>query len=167
MADGEMRRRLLTAFGVAAGLLAAAIVAVVAYGSLKAPFQGATNTTPTPQSCTPEPCANVQGFTLWASDVRFDSGIVRMQVRFKNSSDSTHASPQDLQLIDGKGQSSGIVTDVAGCNTWTRHEFSGGATFGPIDVCFHAADPGPPLILRWSPDFGFFCCQTDIRIKPT
>src|SRR5579864_2873028 len=162
-----MKRRLLTAFGILAGLLVAGTVAILAYMSLKAPFPVGPNTSVTTENCTPRPCANVQEFTLWVSDVRIDSNTVRMQVRFKNSSDSTHASPQDLQLIDGKGQSSGIVTDVAGCNTWTRHEFSGGATFGPIDVCFHAADPGPPLILRWSPDFGFFCCQTDIRIKPT
>jgi hypothetical protein len=162
-----MRRRLLTTFGVAAGLLLAATVAVVAYLSLKAPFQVAPITTVTTESCTPRPCANVQGFTLWVSDVRVDSNIVRMQVRFKNSSDSTHASPQDLQLIDGSQHSSGLVTGVAGCNTWTRQEFAGGATFGPIDVCFRVTNTTPPFVLRWSPDFGFFCCQTDIKIAPT
>ncbi len=162
-----MRRRLLTAFGVVAGLLLAATIAVVAYVSLKAPFQVGSNTSLTPENCTPGPCANVQGFTLWVSDVRVESDIVRMQVRFKNSSDSTHASPEDLQLIDGSRHSSGLVTGVAGCNTWTRHEFAGGATFGPIDVCFRATNPTPPFVLRWSPDLGLFCCETDIKITLT
>lgn len=162
-----MRRRLLTAFGVVVGLLLAATVAVVAYMSIKAPFHVGPNATLTPENCTPGPCANVQGFTLWVTDVRVESDIVRMQLRFKNSSVSTHASPEDLQLIDGSRQSSGLVTALAGCSTWTRHEFAGGATFGPIDVCFRVTNPTPPFVLRWSPDLGLFCCETDVKITPT
>ncbi|HUY73948.1 MAG TPA: hypothetical protein VMW11_05515 [Candidatus Dormibacteraeota bacterium] len=162
-----MRRRLVTAFGIAAGLLVAAIVAYVAYSSLTSPIQVAPNTSLTPENCSPGPCADVQGFTMWVSNVRVEADLVRMQVRFKNSSVSTHASPEDLQLIDASRQSSGLVTNVAGCNTWARHEFSGGATFGPIDVCFRATNSSPPFILRWSPDLGVFCCETDIKITPT
>lgn len=163
----EMRRRLLTAFGIVAGLLVAAIVALVAYASLNAPFQVAPSSSPTPENCSPGPCANVQGFTLWVSNVTVEADLVRMEVKFKNSSAATHASPEDLQLIDASRQSSGLVTSVAGCNTWTRHEFAGGATFGPIDVCFRATNSTPPFILRWSPDLGLFCCETDIKITPT
>ena len=77
-----------------------------------------------------------------------------MQVTFKNSSSATHASPQDLTLIDSKQNSSGLVTDAPGCQTWNRHEFSNGATFGPTNVCFRVSTATPPLVLRWSPDFG-------------
>lgn len=162
-----MSRRLLTASGIVAGMLAAAIVAVVAFASLKAPQLVAPNASLTPENCSPGPCANVQGFTLWVSNVRVDGDLVRMQVRFKNSSVSTHAAPEDMQLIDASRHSSGLVTGVTGCNTWTRHEFSGGATFGPIDVCFRANNSTPPFILRWAPDLGLFCCETDITITPT
>lgn len=162
-----MKRRALTAIGIAAGLLAAAIVAYLAYSSLIGPINVTPSTSLTPGDCSPRPCAEVQGFTLWVSSVRVDAGLVRMQLKFKNSSVSTHSSPEDLRLIGAGGQSSGLVTGFAGCNTWTRHEFSGGATFGPLDVCFPAANATPPLTLRWSPDLGFFCCQTDIKIPPT
>lgn len=161
-----MRRRALTTFGIAAGLLVAGIVAYVAYSSLIGPINVTPSTSLAPGNCSPRPCADVQGFTLWVSDVRVDAGLVRMQLKFKNSSVSTHASPEDLRLIGAGGKSSGLVISAAGCNRWTRHEFSGGATFGPL-VCFPAGDATPPLTLRWSPDLGFFCCQTDIKIPPT
>jgi hypothetical protein len=158
---------MLTDFGIFAGLMVAAIVALVAYESLKTPLQVAPNGNLTPENCSPGPCANVRGFTLWVSNVRVDADLVRMQVKFQNSSNATHASPEDLQLIDPSRQFSGLVTGVTGCNTWTRHEFANGATFGPIDICFRATDATPPFILRWSPDFGLFCCETDIKITPT
>lgn len=158
---------MLTGFGIFAGLVVAVIVALVAYASLKYPLQVAPNTSLTPENCSPGPCANVQGFTLWASNIRVEADLVRMQIKFQNSSVATHASPEDLQLIDSSRQSSGLVTNVAGCNTWTRHEFANGATFGPMDVCFRATNATPPFILRWSPDLGPFCCETDIKIAPT
>jgi hypothetical protein len=158
---------MLTDLGIFAGLVVAAIVALVAYESLKSPLQVAPNSSLTPENCSPGPCANVQGYMLWVSNVRVEADLVRMQIKFQNSSSSTHASPEDLQLIDASRQSSGLVTNVTGCNTWTRHEFAKGATFGPIDVCFRATNATPPFILRWSPDLGPFCCETDIKITLT
>jgi hypothetical protein len=87
-----------------------------------------------------------------------------MKVKFRNSSTSTHSSPEDLQLIDSSRHSSGLVTDATGCNTWTRHEFNNGATFGPVSVCFRISSANRPFIMRWSPDLGLFCCETDIKI---
>jgi hypothetical protein len=87
-----------------------------------------------------------------------------MEVTFKNSSGATHASPEDLQLIDSKLHSSDLVTDASGCQTWDRHEFRNGALFGPLNLCFRVNTAGPPLVLRWSPDLGFMCCQTDIQL---
>jgi hypothetical protein len=31
-------------------------------------------------------------------------------------------------------------------------------------VCFEVSTTAPPLVLRWSPDFGF-CCRTDIKLS--
>jgi hypothetical protein len=159
-----MIRRLVTLGAVAIGLLVATFVAVVAYQSLHAPAPATGSGALTPENCSPGPCADVQGFTLWLSDVNVNGDLVSMQVKFQNSSSSTHASPEDLQLIDASRHASGLVTDAPGCKTWTRHEFSNGATFGPISVCFRVSNPTRPFVLRWSPDFGLFCCEQDIQI---
>jgi hypothetical protein len=157
-------RRLVTVGAAALGLLVAGVVAVTAYQSLHAPVPASSDTALAPENCTPGPCADVQGYTLWLSDVNVNGDLVSMQVKFQNSSSSTHAAPEDIQLIDASRHASGIVTDAPGCNTWTRHDFSNGATFGPISVCFRVSNPTRPFILRWSPDLGLFCCEKDINI---
>ena len=157
-------RRLVTVGAAALGLLVAGVVAVTAYQSLHAPVPASSDTALAPENCTPGPCADVQGYTLWLSDVNVNGDLVSMQVKFQNSSSSTHAAPEDIQLIDASRHASGIVTDAPGCNTWTRHDFSNGATFGPISVCFRVSNPTRPFIIRWSPDLGLFCCETDINI---
>ena len=160
-----MGRRLLVGSGVIAGLVAAAVIAYGAYTALKSPFLGSPNTGNVTENCSPGPCANVSGYVLWISNVHLENSVVHMTVKFQNSSSATHASPEDLQLIDADRHSSIPLTDLAGCNTWTRHEFSrSGDTFGPIDICFRVSNPAPPFTLRWSPDEGAFCCETDIRI---
>ena len=35
---------------------------------------------------------------------------------------------------------------------------------GSAAVCFRPASVGAPLVLRWSPDEGLFCCQTDVKL---
>jgi hypothetical protein len=159
-----MMRRLLTVGAAAFGLFVAAVVGVTAYQALHAQPQVSNNGALTPEKCSPGPCADVQGFTLWISNVNVDGDLVSMQVKFRNSSPSTHASPEDLQLIDTSQHVSGLVTDSTGCNSWTRHEFNNGATFGPINVCFRVSNATRPFTLRWSPDLGLFCCETDIRL---
>jgi len=158
-------RRLLTDAAVFVGLVVAGIVALIAYESLQTP-PVASSPSVTPQNCSPEPCANDQGYTLWATNVHLQGDLVTMEIKFQNSSSSTHASPEDVQLIDGSRHSSGLVTGGSQCNTWTRHEFANGATFGPIAVCFRVVNTAPPFTLRWSPDLGLFCCETDIKITP-
>ena len=157
-------RRLLTYGAVLAGLVVAAIVALAAFGALQLAPQSSGGGGLSPENCTPGPCADVQGFTLWVTNVQVNGDLVAMTVRFRNSSAATHASPEDLQLIDASRRTSGLVIDSPGCKTWTRHEFNNGAMFGPIDVCFRVNSATPPFILRWSPDLGLFCCETDIKI---
>jgi hypothetical protein len=157
-------RRLLTFGAVLAGLVVAATVALAAFGALQLAPKSSGGGGLAPENCAPGPCADVQGFTLWVTNVQVNGDLVAMTVRFRNSSAATHASPEDLQLIDASRRTSGLVTDSPGCKTWTRHEFNNGATFGPIDVCFRVNSATPPFILRWSPDLGLFCCETDIKI---
>lgn len=160
-----MARRLLTSAGVVAALLVAAVVAYAAYTALKTPLQISPNANLAPENCSPGPCANLNGYQLWVSNVHVDNDLVRMTVKFQNSSSATHASPEDLQLIDASRRSSTPISDVKGCNTWARHEFkSKGDTFGPVDICFRVTNTTPPFLLRWAPDEGAFCCETNIRL---
>ena len=146
------------------GLIVAAVVGVTAYQALHTTLRGSGDQPLTPENCSPGPCADVQGFTLWISDETITGDLVTMQVKFRNSSPSTHASPEDLQLIDASRHASGLVTDAPNCSSWSRHEFSNGATFGPINICFRVSNVTRPFILRWSPDLGLFCCETDIKL---
>ena len=88
-----MARRLLTLFGVFAGLIAAALVAGGAYMALKAPLATQPNSNLQPENCSPGPCADINGYTIWISNVRVTNDVVRMTVKFQNSSAATHASP--------------------------------------------------------------------------
>ncbi len=93
-------RRLVTVGAAAFGLLVAAVAGVTAYQSLHAPLPASSDTSLAPENCAPGPCADVQGYTLWLSDINVNGDLVTMQVKFQNSSASTHASPEDIQLID-------------------------------------------------------------------
>jgi len=157
-------RRFLLVIAVVGGLIAAAFIGAAAYQALRTPVHVADNSTLTPENCTPGPCVDLKGYTLWVSDIKFEGDLVRMTVKFRNSSTATHASPEDLHLIDAGRRQNIPVTDVAGCKTWTRHEFRNGALFGPIDICFHVSNTTRPFILHWTPDLGPFCCEASLRI---
>jgi hypothetical protein len=160
------RRRLLTYGAVAAGLAVVVLVAAAAYGSLQVPFQAPTLSSPVPAlGCTPAPCADLHSYTLWVTNLDVQGNLVTMQITFRNSSDSTHAAPEDLVLIDSQRNTSRPIFDSPTCTSWSRHEFNHGATYGPLTVCFKVGASAPPLVLRWSPDFGFACCQTDIKLS--
>jgi len=162
-----MARRLLTFVAALAGLLVAALIAGGAYMALKAPLTAKPNSNLAPENCSPGPCYTLNGFTIWISNVKVTNDVVRMTVKFQNSSSATHAAPEDLTLIDEARRQSTPITDSPGCKSFARHDFSGGAYFGPIDVCFRVSNATPPFILHWTPDLGAFCCQKDITIWPT
>jgi hypothetical protein len=161
-----MRRRLLGYGAIAVVVLVVGTIAVLAYQSLQVPYQAPTAGSPLPAAggCTPPPCADLRGYTIWVNNLEVQPDLVTMQVTFRNSSNSTHAAPEDLVLIDSRHNSSPAIFDAAGCTAWSRHEFSRGATYGPVTMCFRAAITTPPLVLRWAPDFGFVCCQIDIKL---
>jgi hypothetical protein len=116
-------------------------------------------------ACSPQPCLDLQDYTIWVSNVTVAEGIVRMNVTFRNSSASTHADPADLQLVDANKQSAPAIQDAAGCTHWSRTEFNHGAKLGPLTVCFRPVSAALPLTLRWAPDLGLICCQADIKIN--
>jgi len=161
-----VRRRLLTYGAIAIGLAVVVLVAAAAYGSLQVPFQAPAASSPVPAlGCMPAPCANLHGYSLWVTNLDVKGNLVTMQITFRNSSDSTHAAPEDLVLIDSQRQTSRPIFDAPTCTPWSRYQFNHGATYGPLVVCFRAGTAVPPLVLRWSPDFGFVCCQTDIKLS--
>ncbi len=160
-----MIRRFLTFGAIAVGLVVAAVFGATAYQALRTPIQVSSAGSLTPESCSPGPCVDVKGFTLWVSEVKVDVGLVSMKVMFRNSSVATHVSPEDLQLIDTTRHVSGLIVDSPGCTTWTRHDFAGGETFGPVNICFRVFSTTRPFILRWSPDLGLFCCETNIKLN--
>jgi hypothetical protein len=140
------------------------MLAVLAFISLArgvAPVSSGVHSLP----CSPQPCLDVQDYTMWVSNVTEADGIVRMDITFRNSSAATHASPEDLQLVDASKQLSPAIQDVAGCTHWSRTEFSNGAKLGPLHVCFRPPSTSQPLTLRWSPDLGLFCCEADLKIR--
>jgi hypothetical protein len=148
--------------------LAGIVLAVIGVAAFIAMAQGASIGSSgggtASNACSPQPCLDLQGYMLWVSNLTEDAGIVRMQVKFQNASQATHAAPEDLRLIDSNQQSSPATQDPPGCTRWTRTEFSNGAKYGPITVCFRPSAVDPPLTLRWSPDLGLFCCQADVRV---
>jgi hypothetical protein len=162
-----MARRLFTFVAALAGLLVAALIAGGAYMALKAPLATTPNSNLTPENCSPGPCSDLNGYTIWISNVRVTNDVVHMTVKFQNSSTATHAAPEDLTLIDAARHQSIPITDSPGCKTFARHAFDGGAYFGPLDLCFRVSSANPPFILHWTPDLGAFCCQKDITIWPT
>ena len=161
MADYR-RMRALVLVGI--GAVALLGIGMVAASQLAAPPAAAGTSSSPSSACSPQPCLNLQNYTLWVSNVTQSDGLVRMQVRFRNASDSTHAAPEDLALVSADTQVSPAIQDAPGCTHWDRTEFNNGAGFGPITVCFRPASPRPPWTLRWTPDMGLFCCQADLKV---
>jgi hypothetical protein len=159
------RETLLRYGALGAGALVVIAVGVAAFNSLQSPYQPPIATsTQTSAPCSPQPCANIRGYQLWVTDLSTDSGLVTMMLTFRNSSSATHADPSDLQLIDSAGHPNQPIHDAPGCTAWPRTDFNHGAQFGPVPECFRPASTGPPLKLHWDPDFGFFCCETEITL---
>ena len=84
-----MGRRVLTSVGIVVGLIAASFVAAAVYTALKSPLQTKPNSNLAPDNCSPGPCANVNGYKIWISKVSIENDVVRMTVKFQNSSNST------------------------------------------------------------------------------
>jgi hypothetical protein len=154
-----------TAKWVLMGLLAVVVaVALVALQVQGQRLNGGGSSSQS-QACSPQPCLDLENYTIWVSHVTQSGGVVRMQVVFQNSSGSTHATPEDLQLIDASGHAWPGIQNAPGCTSWGRTEFNNGAKFGPITLCFRPTSTQPPLTLHWTPDMGLFCCDGSLRVE--
>ena len=162
-----MARRLVITLGVVVAFIVAAVVAGAAYTALKAPLTTRPNSNLAPENCSPGPCAEIQGYTIWVSKVRVENDIVHMTVKFQNSSPATHADPKDLILIDSERRQGSPIGDSPGCTVFKRTDFNNGETFGPVDVCFRVTNSTPPFILHWSPDLGAFSPEKTITVWPS
>ena len=158
------RNRILRYAAIGGGLALVLGIAVAAFVSLRVPFDTAPNAEASTGPCAPQPCANVRGYIIWVSDLKIDGGLVSMQLRFQNSSAATHADPADISLIDSQKSDHVPVYDAPGCTHWPRTEFANGASFGPVPECFRPLSTSRPLGLRWTPDFGPFCCEIVIGL---
>src|SRR5437867_13017463 len=121
-----MARRLLTFLAALTGLIVAALVAGGAYMALKSPLTTKPNSDLQPDNCSPGPCANVKRYSIWISAVRVTNDVVRMIVKFQNSSDPRHVASDDLQLIDAGLRPSIPITDSAGGMSFPRPDPLGG-----------------------------------------
>lgn len=157
-------RRVLTYVAIGAGVVVVLGVAVAAFASLKVPFT-APNAQVSSGPCTPLPCADVRGFTLWVGDLKIADGLVTMELTFRNSSAATHADPADLSLTDSRHTGNAAIYDTPGCTHWPRTDFKNGAFFGPVPECFRPFSTAPPLSLHWTPDMGPFCCDIQIPLE--
>jgi hypothetical protein len=160
-----MIRRFLLVGAIVVGLIVAAFVGVSAYQALHSPLPASSNSDLAPENCSPGPCVDMQGLTLWISDIKVEGDLVSMQVKFHNSIGTRHASPGDLQLIDASRHQSVPLTNSPGCETWMGHDLGKGASFGPVSICYRVFTVTRPFILHWTPDLGPFCCETNIRIN--
>ena len=88
-----MIRRFLLVGAVVVGLVVAAFVGVSAYQALHSPLPASSNSDLAPENCSPGPCVDMQGLTLWISDIKVEGDLVSMQVKFYNSVGSRHAAP--------------------------------------------------------------------------
>ena len=149
--------------GAAAAIAVVLSVAAAAFLSLQTTFEPVTATKSDP--CSPTPCASVQGYKVWVSNFKIESGLVTMQLTFQNSSSSTHADPSDMQLLDAQETASSAVYDAPGCTHWPRTEFNNGAKFGPVPDCFRPRDLSGPVTMHWSPDMGLFCCDVEFNLN--
>jgi hypothetical protein len=159
---GPKRCTRLALFGAGGALLAlVGTVAFIALARGVAPGGSVVKSL----ACSPQPCLDLQNYTMWVSNVTVDAQTVRMEVTFRNSSPATHASPEDLQLVDANKQSSPAIQDASGCTHWSRTEFNNGAKLGPLTICFRPASTASPLTVRWTPDMGLVCCEADLKVR--
>lgn len=125
------------------------------------PASPASSPSPT---CSPRPCATVDGVIVTFSGLNPNAPpgrhvlpegyhLVRMQITMLNGSSETRTvSPSHFELHDAAGFMRGAnFPDAAGCDSWQAADVAPGASFGPKPLCFEAAgDPGR-LSLDWSP----------------
>jgi hypothetical protein len=117
-------------------------------------------------ACSPQPCANANGWNVYVSDVNKNAQsatapeagntYVTLNVRFKNdTADEQHANPTEFVLRDSTGvkHSETWLGGAAGCDSWEPVNLTKGATFGPRCIAFQAKVGDNALVLTWTSVF--------------
>src|SRR5260370_42257652 len=132
-----MSSRLLRYGAISAAALVVLTLAVLAHRSLQLPSQAPPVASPLPAAggCTPAPCADLRGYTLWVSNLDVKPDLVTMQITFRNASNSSHAAPEDFVLIDAERQMLPAVFDATACTSRSRHDLCHGPASLPVTTC--------------------------------
>jgi hypothetical protein len=142
---------------LAAGAAALVVFVVVALVVLQSQA-GRSVVTADSGRCSPQPCADANGFVVRVSDVSDQRPLVTMTVSFSvHGRTQARAGPGDFRLVDSAGRTyRAVLDDSAGCQQWQRTPIADGATLGPLPLCFQAVGATGPLKVRWSPVQGPF-----------
>jgi hypothetical protein len=150
-------------------LIAATLVltgAVLVALQVAASRQNAAVATSPSAGCSPQPCADAEGYVMYVHTVDVSPPIVHMEVSFRvTGRDSMHAEPADFILVDADQHRSRPIFDAAGCSGWPRTDIPDGTSFGPETVCFRPASTRSPLTLSWEPDLGLVVASFPVRIR--
>lgn len=155
-------RRLLPS----AAILAFLVFGVLGFALLESAARsgGPGGAAPAPP-CSPQPCADAQGYRVQVSSLEVGAGLVRLQVSFTvRGRDRMHAEPMDFALVSADGRHVDPSFDTAGCDRWPRTQIPDGGGLGPRTLCFRPASTAAPLRLLWQPDEGLVCCSEGIDL---
>jgi hypothetical protein len=124
-----------------------------------------TGATPS-STCSPQPCADAQGYVVVVRNVDLSPPLLRVQVAFSvRGRGNMHAEPFDFALVDADHTRSRPVFDAPGCPQWPRTNIADGTSFGPQPLCFRPASTRSPLTLSWEPDLGLFSTTFPLQIR--
>ncbi len=113
-------------------------------------------------ACSPEPCADADGFTVYVDSVEWSytpsaffkaepgNQFARVTVRFENrGSSERHADPYNFVLKDQQGVKHALTYAGDG---WLAVNLSPGARFGPRSIDFQVTSGSRAGTLVWTPD---------------
>jgi len=138
-------------------------VVLLAGSHASSPTGYATSVTRAVSNCSPQPCADADGFKVHVDSVEWNyvppalfqpepgNQFARITVRFQNSAPTEkHADPFQFVLKDQQGVKHAAA--VAG-DGWSGVNLSPGGRFGPRSIDFQVTKGTEAGTLVWTPDF--------------
>jgi hypothetical protein len=114
-------------------------------------------------ACSPQPCANADGWNVYISDLNKNAQsaitpaagntYVTMNVRFRNDTNQEqHANPTEFVLKDSTGVKHSL-SYTSNCPSWDPVNLTKGASFGPRCIAFQAKAGDNALVVTWTTVF--------------
>lgn len=138
-------------------------VALLAVSHASAPTLHGGSVTTAVSGCSPQPCADVGGFTVHVDSVQWNyvpaglfkpepgNQFARVTVRFENAApNEKHADPFQFVLRDQQGVKHAVTFAGDG---WSAVNLSPGGRFGPRSIDFQVTSGTTAGTLVWTPDF--------------